>query len=46
MPNHQPFMRSRHERLVNKTPAEAMTGKPHRPWLEMLGFPGVKEYAA
>lgn len=44
--NHKPFMRSRHARLVNKTPAEAMTGKPHRPWLEMLGFPGVKEYAA
>jgi hypothetical protein len=44
--NHKPFMRSRHDRLVNKTPADAMTGKPHRPWLEMLGFPGVKEYAA
>ena len=42
--NHKPFMRSRHARLVKKTPAEAMTGKPHRPWLEMLGFPAVKEY--
>jgi hypothetical protein len=44
--NHKPFMRSRHERLVKKTPAEAMTGKPHRPWLEMLGFPAVKEYVS
>ena len=33
--NHKPFMRSQHERLKNKTPAEAMTGKPHLPWLEM-----------
>ncbi|MES2355279.1 MAG: hypothetical protein V4568_12955, partial [Pseudomonadota bacterium] len=37
--NHKPFMRSAHKRLVNKTPAEVMTGKPHLPWLEMLGFP-------
>ena len=36
--NHKPFMRSKHQRLVNKTPAQAMTGKPHKPWLEMLGF--------
>jgi len=36
--NHKPFMRSKHERLVNKSPAEAFTGKPHKPWLEMLGF--------
>jgi hypothetical protein len=42
--NHKPFMRSQHEHLVNKTPAEALTGKPHLPWLEMLGFPAVKEY--
>jgi len=32
--------------MVKKTPAEAMTGKPHRPWLEMLGFPAVKEYVS
>ena len=44
--NHKPFMRSKHERLVNKSPAESMTGKPHLPWLEMLGFPCVKSYAA
>ncbi len=36
--NHKPFTRSTHKRLVNKSPAEAMTGKPHQPWLEMLGF--------
>ena len=36
--NHKPFMRSKHERLINKTPAESMTEKPHKPWLEMLGF--------
>jgi hypothetical protein len=44
--NHKPFTRSKHARLVNKTPAEAMTGKPHRPWLEMLGFLGVTKLAA
>ena len=36
--NHKPFMRSKHEHLIDKTPAEIMTGKPHKPWLEMLGF--------
>jgi len=36
--NHKPFTRSKHERLINKTPAEAMTGQPHKSWLEMLGF--------
>ena len=36
--NHKPFMRSKHERLKNKSPAEALTGKPHKPYLEMLGF--------
>lgn len=36
--NHKPFMRSKHKRLVNKTPAEALTGKAHNSWLEMLGF--------
>jgi hypothetical protein len=43
--NHKPFMRSQHERLKNKTPAEAMTGKPHFPWLEMLGFASFKQRA-
>ena len=36
--NHKPFMRSKHERLKNKSPAEALTGKPHKPYLKMLGF--------
>lgn len=36
--NHKPFMRSKHQRLIDKTPAEAMTGKAHHSWLEMLGF--------
>ena len=44
--NHKPFMRSKHERLVNKTAAEAMTGKSHLPWLEMLGLAGAKRQAA
>ena len=44
--NHKPFMRSKHERLINKTPAEAMTGKPHKSWLEMLGFSSFKKKAA
>jgi len=44
--NHKPFMRSTHQHLVNKTPAEAMTGKPHAPWLELLGFPKNIKLAA
>lgn len=36
--NHKPFMRSQHKALVNKTPAEILTGKSHNSWLEMLGF--------
>jgi len=43
--NHRPFMRSHHERLKDKTPAEAMTGKSHRPWLELLGFACFKRPA-
>jgi len=44
--NHKPFMRSKHERLVNKTAAEALTGKAHTPWIEMLGFtPWYKQAA-
>jgi hypothetical protein len=34
----KPFMRSQHKALVNKTPAEILTGKMHNSWLEMLGF--------
>jgi hypothetical protein len=43
--NHKPFMRSQHERLKNRTPAQAMTGRPHPPWLEMLGFACFKRRA-
>ena len=44
--NHKPFMRSKHERLKGKTPAVALTGKAHKPWLEMLGFtPWYKQAA-
>ena len=36
--NHRPFQRSHHPRLVGKTPAEALTGKSHPHWLELLGY--------
>jgi hypothetical protein len=36
--NHRPFQRSHHARLVGKTPAEALTGKSHLHWLELLGY--------
>lgn len=44
--NHKPFMRSHHTHLVNKTPAEAMTGKAHKPWLEMIGYTPFQRKAA
>ena len=44
--NHKPFARSKHERLINKTAAEAMTGHPHKSWLEMLGFEPFKRQVA
>ena len=34
--NHKPFMRSAHSNLVGKSPAEAFTGKSHKPWMEMI----------
>jgi hypothetical protein len=43
--NHRPFMRSQHEGLKNKTPAQALTGNAHPPWLEMLGFARFKRPA-
>ena len=36
--NHRPFQRSYHPHLVGKTPAEALTGKSHPHWLELLGY--------
>ena len=44
--NHKPFARSRHERLVNKTPAQSLTGIDHSHWLEMLGFSLFKRLPA
>ena len=44
--NHMRFMRSAHDNLVNKSPAEAMTGKTHKPWLEILGFKPIQKLAA
>lgn len=44
--NHKPFARSKHERLINKTPAQALTGKDHPHWLEMLGFSLFKQQVA
>ncbi len=36
--NHSPFMRSEHQHLKGKSPAEAMTGRAHDLWYKMLGF--------
>ena len=44
--NHKPFMRSHHAYLKNKTPAEALTGKPHKNWLVLLGHTQFKRKAA
>lgn len=44
--NHKPFARSKHARLMNKTPAQALTEKEHPHWLEMLGFSIFKQQVA
>jgi hypothetical protein len=36
--NHSPFMRSEHQHLKGKSPAQAMTGVKHDLWYKMLGF--------
>ena len=36
--NHSPFMRSEHQHLKGKSPAQAMTGIQHDLWYKMLGF--------
>lgn len=36
--NHQIFLRSQHDYLQGKSPADVLTGQPHPNWLEMLGF--------
>lgn len=44
--NHKSFMRSVHKHLKGKSPAEAFTGKPHKPWLEILNSYHVIPQAA
>lgn len=44
--NHNRFMRSKHEYLQGKSPAEILTGKKHEVWYEMLGFQKPKLIAA
>jgi hypothetical protein len=36
--NHRRFARSERPERVGKTPAELLTGQPHRHWLELLGY--------
>jgi hypothetical protein len=43
--NHKPFLRSHHTHLKNKTPAEALTGKEHASFLELLGYSTFKRKA-
>ena len=43
--NHRPFQRSFHPHLVGKSPAEALTGKPHLHWLELLGYQRFQQAA-
>jgi transposase-like protein len=43
--NHKPFLRSHHTHLKNKTPAEALTGKEHPSFLELLGYSTFKRKA-
>ena len=44
--NHNKFMRSKHEYLQGRSPAEVLTGKKHEVWYEMLGFQKPKLIAA
>lgn len=43
--NHRRFMRSQRAERVGKSPAELLTGKKHKHWLEMLGFELFKQAA-
>jgi len=36
--NHRRFPRSQCPQRVGKSPAELLSGQPHAPWLELLGF--------
>lgn len=44
--NHRPFPRSQHAHLKRRSPAEALTGQPHKVWREMLGFEPVRRKTA
>jgi hypothetical protein len=41
--NHRVFTRSDRSHRVGKTPREVLTGQKHENWLDMLGFPKVKQ---
>lgn len=43
--NHRRFIRSECEERIGKSPAELMTGTPHKHWLAMLGFDQFKKAA-
>lgn len=43
--NHQVFLRSRHDYMQGKTPAEVLSGSRHPNWLEMLSFTRFKRLA-
>jgi hypothetical protein len=36
--NHRRFLRSRRPERVGQSPAEVLTGRPHRHWLALLGY--------
>ena len=36
--NNKPLIRSARPERKGKTPAEILSGKPHRHWLDLLGF--------
>ena len=40
--NHTPFLRSEKSHRENKTPSEILFNKPHKHWLEMLGYKRVQ----
>ena len=40
--NPRRFQRSAHAERVGKSPAELLTGQPHRHWLELLGYQRFK----
>ena len=44
-PNDQVFLRSQHDYMRGRTPAEVLTGTSHPNWLEMLGFQRFKKAA-